>query len=149
VTGRAGLPLLVLTLGILGSLVAAYLTYTHYNHNALVCNVGDCGTVQTSKYAMIGPIPIAILGLGMYLALIALAAIRIWPIGILTTTQATIASWLIVLGGVAYAAYLTYLEIWVIHAICQWCVSSAIISVLILAVETVLVWRVLGDEGIA
>lgn len=135
----------VILLSVIGAAIAGYLTYTHFNESALVCAVGDCGTVQKSKYAEIGPIPIALLGLGMYVVLGILAAGRLRGRLPVTFQQATIAAWAIALAGVAYAAYLTYLEIWVIDAICQWCVASAIVTTLILAAETVLLWRVLGD----
>lgn len=144
-TGRSRIPGIVLLLSIIGAGVAAYLTYTHFDENALVCAIGDCGTVQKSKYSAIGPIPIALLGVGMYvtLALLALGRLRIrLP---LSYSQATMASWAIALAGGAYAIYLTYLEIWVIKAICQWCVASAIATWLILIVETILLWRVIGE----
>lgn len=143
--GRSWIPGIVLLLSILGAGIAAYLTYTHFDESALVCAVGDCGTVQTSKYATIGPAPIAILGLGMYIALALLAFSRMrGGLGV-SFRQATVTSWAITLAGFAYALYLTYLEIWVIKAICQWCVASAIVTGLILIAETILIWRVLGE----
>lgn len=130
-----------------GLSIAAYLTYTHYNHNALVCSVGDCGTVQTSDYATIGPVPIAILGLLMYLFVGALALARMRGSRLISHDRATIASWTVTFAGLLYALYLTYVEIWVIDAICQWCVASAIVTTIIFAVESVLLWRVLGDTS--
>lgn len=135
------LTLATLVLSVLGLGVAGYLTYVHYNHNALVCTTGGCETVQSSKYATLGPLPIAVLGVGMYLALGALAAARRFRADWLAFDTATILAWVAVAAGVAYAAYLTYLELFVINAICQWCVTSAIISVLILACESVLLWK--------
>lgn len=136
----------IVGLSILGIIVAAYLTYSHFDESALMCAVGDCGTVQKSKYATLGPIPIAILGLAMYVALGLSALGRMRGKLPVTFEVATMASWGIALAGVAYALYLTYLEIWVIKAICQWCVASAIITTLILAIESVLLWHVLGEE---
>lgn len=130
-----------------GLSIAAYLTYTHYNHNALVCSVGDCGTVQTSDYATIGPVPIAILGLLMYLFVGALALARMRGSRLISHDRATIASWTVTFAGLLYALYLTYVEIWVIDAICQWCVASAIVTTIIFGVESVLLWRVLGDTS--
>jgi uncharacterized membrane protein len=139
------LPLIILVLSVLGLGVAGYLTYAHYNQDALVCTVGSCHTVQSSKYAMIGGVPIAIFGVCMYLALAALAAARRFHIGPLDFDTATMAAFGIVLAGFVYAAYLTYVELFVIDAICQWCVSSAIITTIILALESVLLWKtVLG-----
>ncbi len=106
--------------------VATYLTIVHYDTGALICTVGDCHTVQTSKYSTIGPIPVAVLGLGMYLTIGAISLGR-WRRPDLTSTL-TMASFAIVLAGAIYAAYLTYLELNVIHAVCQWCVLSALIT---------------------
>lgn len=134
-------------LAVIGVGVAGYLTYIHYNMSVLICTPGGgCDTVQNSRYAAIGAVPVAVLGLLMYLGLLALGFIR--------RTQrdlyepASMAAFAIALGGVAYAAYLTYLEIYVIHAICEWCVSSAIITFLIMLLEGYGVWRILGGEGL-
>jgi uncharacterized membrane protein len=125
--------LIALMLTIAGIGVAGYLTYVHYNQGALVCGIGDCEIVQTSTYAKMFGIPIALFGLGMYLAILALLIVRFSrPQWADTATAAIIA---ILLAGAIYAAYLTYLEIWVIEAICQWCVASAILTVLLLVVE--------------
>lgn len=143
--GRSRIPAIVLVLSIIGAGIAAYLTYTHFDESALVCAVGDCGTVQSSKYAELGPVPIAILGLGMYVVLALLALVRVRGSNALSFRHASIASWAITLAGAVYALYLTYLEIWVIKAICQWCVASAIVTGLILVAETILLWRILGE----
>jgi uncharacterized membrane protein len=141
----SALPLIILVLSLLGLGVAGYLTYAHYNQDALVCTVGSCHTVQSSKYAMIGGVPIAIFGACMYVALAALAAARRFHVGPLAFDTATMAAFGIVLAGFVYAAYLTYVELFVIDAICQWCVSSAVITTIILALESVLLWKtVLG-----
>ena len=53
-------------LSLIGIVLAGYLTYAHVNTNALVCGLGDCQSVQASEFATIGPVPVALLGLGMY-----------------------------------------------------------------------------------
>ncbi|HET7093967.1 MAG TPA: vitamin K epoxide reductase family protein [Thermomicrobiales bacterium] len=124
-----------LVLALLGIGVAGYLTIAHYNQGVLVCSptIGNCHTVQSSVYATVGPIPIALFGLVMYIALAALAALRwrrpesAWP--------ATLLAFAVAFGGVLVSAYLTYLELAVIHAICQWCVTSAALAVAVLLVE--------------
>ncbi|HUG14381.1 MAG TPA: vitamin K epoxide reductase family protein [Thermomicrobiales bacterium] len=133
-------------LSVAGMLVAGYLTYTHFDRDALVCSVGECGTVQDSAYASLGPIPISLLGVGMYVLLGVLAIARRSHAGLLSFEHASIASWSLAFMGTLYAAYLTYVEIWVIDAICQWCVISAIVGLLILVVETVVIWRVLLSD---
>lgn len=140
--------LAVLVMSMLGIGVAGYLTFTHYNHDALVCTVGDCGTVQSSEYATIGRVPIALLGLGMYLTVAATAVIRLMNRRPMSFDSLTVVSWGIAFAGVLYAAYLTYVEIWVIDAICQWCVASAIITLLILAIESSLLARMYVSESV-
>ena len=119
--------------------VAGYLTVAHYDDAALVCGLGDCHTVQSSRYAEIAGVPIAVLGLGMYLALLGLGAARwrrpTWA-GTLTAMAFALA-----LAGALYAAFLTYVEVAVIDAICQWCVASALLTVGVLAAEGIGVAR--------
>jgi uncharacterized membrane protein len=134
-----------LLLAIAGAGVAAYLTTVHYDERLLLCGVGDCETVQQSKYAEIAGIPVALLGLIMYLSIAALGLLR-WRRPDFRSTG-TMAAFAIALAGAIFAAYLTYLEIWVIDAICQWCVASAILTLGILAVEGTAVWIMLGPDG--
>jgi uncharacterized membrane protein len=129
-------------LSLAGIAVAGYLTIVHYQDELLVCSVGNCETVQHSKYAEIAGFPIAILGLGMYVVLFALNLLR-WKRPEYTF-WATVAAFAIALCGALYAAYLTYIEIAVIDAICQWCVVSAILTVLILIIEGIAVYHLLG-----
>jgi uncharacterized membrane protein len=120
-------------LALAGLAVAGYLTVAHFRGEILVCGVGDCQTVQNSPYAEIAGVPIALLGAGMYLTLMGLGVARwCWPgkRDVFTTVAFGLA-----LAGALYAAYLTYLEIWVIRAICQWCVVSALLTSVILGVE--------------
>jgi uncharacterized membrane protein len=132
-------------LALAGAGVAAYLTSVHYDRRLLVCGVGDCETVQQSRFAEVGGIPVAVLGLGMYLAIAALALLR-WRRPE-TAATATMAAFALALAGAIFAAYLTYVEIWVIDAICQWCVASALLTLGILVVEGFGTWRALGDGG--
>jgi uncharacterized membrane protein len=122
-----------------GTGVAAYLVRVHYDDSALICTVGDCATVQKSKYAELWGMPIAILGLGMYLAILALGVLR-WRRPALSGPS-TLAAFTFALAGTLYAAYLTYVELFVIEAICQWCVASAVLTVVILAAESIGVWE--------
>lgn len=137
---------LSLALALAGIGVAGYLTLAHYRQQILVCGVGDCQTVQNSPYAEIGGIPIALLGTGMYLTLVGLGVARWrWPE---RSDLVTSVAFAVALAGTLYAAYLTYLEIWVIRAICQWCVVSAVLTLGILAVELYGLQRLLGTaEG--
>lgn len=130
-------------LAILGVGVATYLTIIHYDRGILVCGLGDCQTVQNSKYAEVGGIPVALLGLGMYLSVVGLGLLRrLRPerLPLLTQTAFTL-----VLAGGIYAAYLTYLEVAVLHAICEWCVTSALLTFGLLLTEGIGMWRVSAE----
>ena len=127
---------LVALLSLAGIGVAGYLTYVHWFDKPIICaGLHSCRQVAESHYAWIGGIPVAFFGLLGYVALFAIAlfwlVVRdrfdIWPL---------LAIWGMSLGGVAYSAYLTYVELYVIHAVCIWCVASAVIMVLVCIVST-------------
>ena len=133
---------LALALG--GIAVSAYLTLVHYRDDLLVCAVGGCHTVQKSPYAEIEGIPVAILGLGMFVVMTALLIVRrLRPAWADTITLATFG---LALAGAVFAVYLTYLELFVIHAVCQWCVLTAIVIWLLTIVEGTLVLTSTADD---
>jgi uncharacterized membrane protein len=116
-------------LAVIGLAVSTYLITIHYNLTPAVClGVGDCEVVNKSIYSELFGIPVAILGAGAYLALIALGiAIE----RSMYEDYARIARFFIGVIGVAFSAYLTYIELYVLHEICPWCVVSAITITLI------------------
>jgi uncharacterized membrane protein len=126
-----------LAVAALGIAVAAYLTYVHYAGLQPFCAGGGhgCERVQSSTYAKLGGIPVAVLGLGGYVA-IALALLA-------PGERARVAAAALTLTGFGFSAYLTYLELFVIDAICQWCVASA---VLLTGLAVLSVWRLLAAE---
>jgi uncharacterized membrane protein len=123
------LSLAAAALALAGLAVSGYLTYIHYAGIAPVCagGGGACERVQSSHYAELAGVPVALLGLVGY-ALI-LAALRLpGEAGRLTTA-------LLALVGFGFSAYLTYLELFEIDAICQWCVASAVLMTALAAVS--------------
>ena len=141
------MPLVSAMLAALGAAVSAYLTAIHYDDGLLVCGLSDCHTVQTSDYAEILGIPVALLGLGMYVALLGLFALRrLRPD---STVYATAVAFALTLAGVIFAGYLTYVELFVLEAICQWCVVSAVLTTLLLLTEGAMISRLLAipDKG--
>lgn len=123
--------MIIAVLSLAGFFVAFYLLAYHLEWTGpVLCGVGDCETVQASRYAMVGPVPVAGIGVAGYVVLFALSFAGIRPGlrrsgaigGLLVAASA---------GGVAFSAYLTYLEAEVIHAWCQWCVISAVLVTLI------------------
>jgi uncharacterized membrane protein len=124
-----------LALAGLGALDSAYLTWIKLAHVTAFCsNVGDCDTVNASVYSEIGGVPIAALGLAAYLAVAALHIVedRV-PVLI---EWAPLAVFGLALTGTLYSAYLTYVELFVLHAVCPYCVASAlfIAGILIISV---------------
>jgi uncharacterized membrane protein len=140
--GPAGWQIVSFGAALAGAGVAAYLTRVHYDEDLLICTVGDCKTVQQSEYSELWGVPVALFGLGMYLTLLALGIIR-WRRPELHD-RATLTAFAMALAGALYAAYLTYLELFVIDAVCQWCVVSAILTVVILIAEGIGVWGWMG-----
>ncbi len=120
-------------LSVIGMGVAFYLTFVETTGAEAVCGpVGDCNAVQQSPYALLfGILPVGLLGLLGYIAIIALWA---WQrFGPAEKTART--GWLlpsIIYFGVAFSAYLTFLEPFVIGAICMWCMTSAWIMTILL-----------------
>lgn len=123
-----------------GLLLSAYLTWVHFAQVAPVCvgGSGGCETVQSSRYATVLGVPVAVLGLVGYTGLLFSAVLR-GELGVYL-------GFMIALVGTLFSAYLTYLEVFVIHAICQWCVASAAIMVAALICAAVAAWRLTKNE---
>ena len=137
-----------MSLGLLATLIAdsLYLTWVHYQPAALVCGLdGGCHTVQASEYSSVIGIPVALLGLGMYLVLLGLALVRLRRPRLAPVLTVGMVGALV--GAVVYYGYLTWLEIAVIHAICQWCVIGAVLTVVLFVVEGVGLTRLLATLG--
>ena len=122
-------------LAVAGLLISAYLTWTHIAGITPVCAGGrsGCETVQSSRYAEILGVPVSVLGIVGYAGLLFSAVLR--------SEVDVYLGFLISLAGTLFSAYLTYLEVFVIHALCQWCLASAGIMVAALVRTTSGVWR--------
>lgn len=132
---------LIPALAALGLGVSAYLAYVEITHVAAVCGpVGECNAVQSSQYAQIAGIPVAVLGLVNYVAVIVLWAVQRSSTG-RWARPAALALLALAAFGVLFSIYLTLLELFVIHAVCMWCLSSAVIATLILLVVVVQLTR--------
>ncbi len=119
-------------LAVAGLTVAGYLAYVETQPVSAVCGpVGDCNAVQTSEYAYLFGIPIGVLGVVGYLTILVIWAWGRW--------RANETAMLVVLGmsglGVLFSIYLTYLEPFVIGAVCAWCLTSAVVMALLLMVS--------------
>lgn len=132
---QRGVNIALHVLALIGLGIAGYLTYTHYFGLAPVCLAsGQCEIVQSSKYAVMFGIPVPLVGLVGYALMLVSLQIK--------TELGRLLGVLLTIGGFAFSLYLTYLELFVIHAICQWCVASAV-TVTIMAV--LMVYRYLSS----
>ncbi|MFC1923074.1 vitamin K epoxide reductase family protein, partial [Chloroflexota bacterium] len=131
-----GLLIPLLTLAGIG--VSGYLTYVETQAVEAICGpVGDCNAVQNSSYArLFGVLPIGILGL-IGFAMILIAWLVQWLRHDKLGSFASLAMLGMSLFGTIFSIYLTYLEIWVIEAVCIWCLSSAVLitTLLLLSVQ--------------
>ena len=118
-----------IAISVVGIAIAGYLTYVHYAGISPVCEIAHgCEKVQTSEWSKVGGVPVALLGLLGYVAILAALSI---PGELAMTAAAGLA-----VVGAGFSAYLTYREVFTIEAICIWCVASALLMVA-LAVLTV------------
>jgi uncharacterized membrane protein/glutaredoxin len=120
-------------LSVIGLGVAIYLTYVETQSVQAICGpVGDCNAVQSSSYSKVwGILPVGLLGAAGYIAILAawFAGRQRWG---WLSKYAPVALFGMALFGTIFSIYLTYLELFVIYAVCIWCVSSAIIITLLL-----------------
>lgn len=112
-----------------GFVVAGYLALTKLGGDSpLFCTAGSgCDIVQASRYAVFFGLPTALWGAGLYAAIGGLALMRL-------DAQRWLATFLLAVAGVSFSAYLTYLELFEIRAVCGYCVLSAVIAVALFAV---------------
>lgn len=128
----------LLVLALIGIGIATYLTYVHYRGLSPICAINQgCEKVQSSRYAKVGGVPVPLIGLIGYVAIFASLLVRGEAARLATAGMA--------LGGFAFSVYLTGLELFEIHAICQWCVGSAIVMTSIAVLATIRALRAPDD----
>ena len=124
-----GLRLAAALVAVVGVGIAGYLTWAHYTGTAVICTTGGgCETVQKSSYATIAGIPVAVLGLIGYSIIVALIA---WDAPTARLGAATLA-----FVGLLFSGYLLIVQVFVIDALCTWCVINDVVIAPALAVLT-------------
>jgi uncharacterized membrane protein len=106
-----------------GAAIAGYLSYARLTDTTIACATGGCEIVQRSDYAELAGIPVALLGLAAYLFVLGTA--------FLSSEPARAAAAGVAVAGAAFSAYLVYVQVAVIDAICQWCVASDVVMALL------------------
>jgi uncharacterized membrane protein len=122
----------------LGIAVATYIAIADSGGGAPTCLAGSsgCQTVADSTYSHLLGVNIAVFGIVGYVLLLGAAVLR--------GDGARFAGFILALGGFGYSVYLTYLELFKIDAICQWCIGSAVLMTVLLAVDAI---RLVGYAG--
>lgn len=138
--------MLTALVALVGFFVALYLAlYKTGVIGSLACGTGGCETVQLSRWATFLGLPVAFWGVGYYVVVFALAFASIqerWS----NSRRLALGLMLLTGWGVVFSAWLTYLELFVIDAICRWCVVSAVLAV-VLFVLVVWEWRMGAANG--
>jgi uncharacterized membrane protein len=136
----------IAVLAMIGLFIALYLTlYKMGVIGSLTCSIGSCEMVNSSRWAQLLGVPVAGWGVFFYLDVLIITLIGIQP----PFAATPVVSWLLVLWaafGAVFSAWLTYLELFRIRAICIWCVASACIVTCIL-VLSILDLRELSREA--
>ncbi|HET8634800.1 MAG TPA: vitamin K epoxide reductase family protein [Gemmatimonadales bacterium] len=134
-------------LALAGVILAAYLYLFKLGLiGTLACGTGSCETVQLSSWSRFLGVEVSLIGLLGYVALLIVALIATKPALELARWPSR---WLVIMAGIGtlFAVYLTALELFVIHAICRWCVGSAVIITLIFIMSLLDLRRLRGVSG--
>ena len=117
----------IAVLALVGWFIALYLGLHALGFGGeLKCGTGGCDTVQTSRWAVLFGIPVALYGVAGYTVILAVALVGLQP-SWLSRRGPILLIAALATGGVLFSGWLTYLELFVILAICRWCVTSAVI----------------------
>lgn len=121
----------------IGLIDALYLTWMKITNNPRMCiqGLGDCFTVNTSKYSEIAGIPVAVLGAAAYLCLFLIMLTENRTDFLKSNSVLFIFG--ITLSGTLFSAYLTYIELFVLRQICPFCVVSAITMLILLVISII------------
>jgi uncharacterized membrane protein len=132
----------MIVLATVGLCLAGYLTYIHYAGITPPCSIkgNPCSQVQKSQYSLLLGVPVALMGLLGYVAIL---ASLLAPDG----ENSRFATMALTLAGFGFSMYLTYREVFTLHKICEWCVSSAVILTVMVCLA---IWRFLkGDDRVS
>jgi uncharacterized membrane protein len=120
--------------------VATYIAIADSGGGSPVCIAGGhgCQTVAESSYSHLAGVNIAIFGIAGYVVLLVCALLR--------GDAFRMTAFVVSLVGFGYSLYLTYLEIFTINAVCQWCVASAVLMALLFVANAVRMLAYVGTE---
>lgn len=138
--------MIIAVLALIGLLISVYTLMYHLGLiGTILCGTGGCETVQNSPWARFLGVPVPVLGLVGYGALLVTAMLGIQP-RFIADRRISILLIAAALTGLAFSAYLSYLEAFVIHAWCRWCIASAALTVLLLLAALPEIARMRGSK---
>jgi len=135
-------PLTVIIIGLMGMIDSGYLTYSHYAQTVLPCptieSVNTCQVVATSVYSNILGVPLALIGLGFYATIIAIGLISLkekFQFALNFIPPLAALAWL-------FSVRLTYLQFFVIHSVCYYCIFSALLATILLVMGVMMMRKI-------
>lgn len=136
----------MVVISLAGLFLAVYLTLYHYGAiGVIACNVGSCEKVQTSRWSMFLGLPVAAWGIGFYTVMLILSILALrTPLE--ESPMLASAMLVIAMSGLLFTGWLNFLEAFVIHAWCEWCLGSATMVLLLFGLCFV-EWRAVRDDG--
>jgi uncharacterized membrane protein len=143
--------MLAAVVALAGLFVALYLTLFKLGYiGNLVCAVGSCEVVQTSRWATMLGYPVAAWGVAYYLGVLAISLTGLAS-GFVDSRRLSQVLVMMTAAGVLVSLWLTYLELFVINAICMWCVVSAVLATILFVIALLDLREVsaLQDERLA
>jgi uncharacterized membrane protein len=124
----------IAVLALIGVAITAYIEYERATGGQIACGTGGCEEVQSSKYAELLGVPVAVLGLVAYAVVFLTALVR--------APAAALAGATIALAGLAFAVYLLAVQAFVLDAYCTWCLASDAVLVVLAILATIRAARV-------
>ncbi|MGQ9676584.1 MAG: vitamin K epoxide reductase family protein [Chloroflexota bacterium] len=124
-----------------GLVAAGYLAYSSLTLTSPVCGgIGDCDAVQSSAYSHLLDIPVSVIGLAGYIAM-AIAFLGLLILRGQTARLAHLGLTVFAVSGMVFSFYLTYVELFIIRAICPWCLTSAFVITVLALIAVDELWR--------
>lgn len=125
-------------LAIIGALIATYMTIYKWTDNNTMClGSGDCATVNDSAYSEIFGIPVALVGVGGYLAILAVLLLEKYGKNKFFKENSLLAVFGLGVGGFGFTLYLVYVEAFILKAWCPFCVASQITMTILFIITIV------------
>lgn len=136
-TTRRWIDTVMLILALIGVADATYLTVQHYQRVVPPCTLRGCEVVLTSSYATIGNVPVSLFGIAYYALLVILLGIYFYRRHHRVLQLASLCT----IAGFLTSAWLVYVQIVLLHSICQYCMVSAVISTLLFVLGMIVLIR--------